>query len=59
MSAADEPFTAGYLAGCDHRADTAAEGDWSPDDGHLVCPQQHPEPDPSCDWCGGWAAAWE
>lgn len=55
-------FTAGYVAGAEHRADTddrEAEGDWYPGDGYLLCPQRHPEPTQACDWCEGFAAAWE
>ncbi|MCB9441155.1 MAG: hypothetical protein H6523_13015 [Mycolicibacterium sp.] len=59
----DSAFTAGYLAGSDHRTTTAddreAEGDFGPDDGYRYCPAGHLEADQSCDWCAGWAAAWD
>lgn len=55
-------FTDGYLTGTEYRmitaADTAAEGDWGPEDGYLKCPAAHPEPNPACEWCSGWAEAW-
>lgn len=60
---ATDAFTAGYLAGSDHRtstaADAAAEGDWRPQDGHLLCPAGHSGQNPACEWCSGWAAAWD
>jgi hypothetical protein len=56
-------FTDGYLDGTEHRtctdADRAAYGDWAAGDGYLRCPGRHPDPDPTCDWCQGWAAAWD
>ncbi|WP_142282871.1 hypothetical protein [Mycobacterium aquaticum] len=56
-------FTAGYLAGAERRTSTDedrdADGDWSPGDGYLRCPIAHAEPTPDCDWCAGFAAAWE
>lgn len=59
----NDPFAAGYLAGGEHRTVTAVdrttEGDWSPDDAYLRCPVRHVEPTPDCDWCSGWASAWE
>lgn len=58
----DDLFTAGYLTGTEHRmitaADTAAEGDWQPEDGYLRCPHQTGDSAHECDFTAGWAEAW-
>lgn len=59
----NDDFAAGYLAGAEHRsvtdADRAAEGEWQPDDGYLLCPHRTGDPAHDCDFARGFAAAWD
>lgn len=58
----DEDFTAGMMAGQEHRnvttADIAAYGDYGPGDGHLKCPHQTGDSAHSCEFTEGWREAW-